>query len=214
MQKFELTIFRQSRVIIGIFLTPIALIGLLFLGIKFNSILLVLLIFAVYLFALYYFIVGHLKIIVDHEQLKFTWTKKLIFNYDDINPINIADIKTIVIDNGQFLRKIITSDRTIRINNTKVQQEKAAQFIYALSILTKENNVRYIDSWDVMSDKGYIKIAYRINTIVLVLATVLVLYAIITKGFNPRYLFMAMLIIPILLLYGRQMKQKIKYHKQ
>jgi hypothetical protein len=214
MQKFELTIFRQSRVLLGLFLTPVALIGLLILGAELNSILIGLILFAIYLLTLYYFIVGHLTITVDNGQLKFNWTRKLIFNYDNIQPINIADIKTIVIDNGQLLRKIITNDGTIKINNAKVQQKDSLKFIYELGVLTKENNVREIDSWDEWADKGYTKTAYRINTVILVLATVLVTFAILKKGFNSRHLFLVLLFIPQLFLYGQQMKQKIKNDKK
>jgi len=210
MQKFELTIFRQSRVLIGLFLTPIALIGLLILGAELNNIFIGLLLFAVYLLTVYYFVIGHLTIAIDSGQLKFNWSKKLIFNYDDIEPLNIADIKTIVIDSGKLLRKIITTDRTIKINNAKVQIKDANKFIYQLGILTKENDVREIDSWGEWADRGYIKTAYRINTVILILATFLVTFFIVKNGFNSRHLFLVLLFIPQLYLYGQQMKQKIK----
>ncbi|MEM0577533.1 hypothetical protein [Flavobacterium polysaccharolyticum] len=183
-------------------------------GAELNSILIGLFLFVVYLLTIYYFVVGHLTITIDNGQLKFDWTRKLIFNYDDIAPINIADIKTIVIDSGLLLRKIATVDTTIKINNAKVQQKEAHKFIYELVNLTKENNVREIDSWDEWADKGYIKTAYKINTIILVLATVLVTFFIIKKGFNSRHLFLVLLLIPQLFLYGQQMKQKIKNDKK
>ena len=214
MQKFELTIFRQSRVLFGLFLTPFALIGLIILGAELKSFFIGLLLFTFYLLTIYYFVVGHLTITVDNGQLKFNWAKKLIFNYDNIQPININDIKTIVIDNGQLLRKIVTNDRTIKINNAKVQQKDALKFIYELSVLTKENNVREIDSWDEWADKGYIKTAYRINTVILVLAAGLVTFTILNKGFNSQHLFLVLLFIPQLFLYGQQMKQKIKNKKK
>ncbi len=214
MQKFELTIFRQSRVLLGVFLTPVALIGSLILGAELNNVFIGLILFAVYLLTVYYFVVGHLIIAIDNSELKFNWTRKLIFNYDNIEPINIADIKTIVIDNGQLLRKIITTDRTIKINNAKVQQKDAPEFIYELGVLTKENNVREIDSWDEWADKGYIKTAYRINTFLLLSTTVVVTSFIIMKGFNSRHLFLVLLFIPQLFLYGKQMKQKIKNNRK
>ncbi|QOW09563.1 hypothetical protein Q73A0000_03880 [Kaistella flava (ex Peng et al. 2021)] len=210
MQKFELTIFRQSRVLVGLFLTPISLIGILILCAELNNIFIGLVLFPVYVLTVYYFVVGHLTVSINNEQLKFRWTRKLIFNYDDIEPVNIADIKTIVIDSGQLLRKIITADRTIKINNAKVQVKDANKFIYQLGILTKRNDVREIDSWDEWSDKGYIKTAYRINTVILVLATIIVTTFIIIKGFNSRNLFLVLLFIPQLYLYGKQMKRKIK----
>lgn len=214
MQKFELTIFRRSRVLLGLFLTPVALIGLLIFGAELNNIFIGLFLFAVYLLTVYYFVVGHLTITIDNGQLKFNWTRKLIFNYDNIKPIDIADINTIVIDSGQLLRKIVTNDRTIKINNAKVQQKDALKFIYELGLMTKENNVREIDSWDEWTDKGYIKTAYRINTVILILATALVTFFIIKKGFNSRHLFLVFLFIPQLFLYGQQMKLKIKNDKK
>ena len=214
MQKFELTIFRQSRVLLGLFLSLIALIGLLILSVGLISFFIGLILFAVFLFTVYYFVVGHLLISIENEQLTFNWRRKRIFNFDAIEPINIADIKTIVIDNEQFLRKIITTDRTIKINNAKVQQKDASKFIRQLVVLTKKNNVRKIDSWYEWVDKGYIKTAYRINTVILIVAIVIVTFFIITKGFNSRHLFLVLLSIPQLFLYRQQMKQKIKNKKK
>jgi hypothetical protein len=208
MQKFELTIFRQSRILLGLFLAPVVLIGLIILGAELNSFLIGLFLFVCYLLTVYYFAVGHLIITIDNGQLIFNWTKKFMFNYEDIEPINIADIKTIVIDSGQLLRKIITPDRTIKINNVKFQQKDAPKFIHKLAVLTKVNSVREIDSWDEWADKGYLKIAYGINTVVLVLTTVLVTVLIIRDGFDSRHLFLVLLFMPQLFLYGKQMKQK------
>lgn len=188
MQKFDLTIFRQSRVLIGIFLTPFVFIGLILLGIELGNIFIGLLLFCVYLFTLYYFVVGHLTITVDNEQLKFSWTKKLFFNFKNIEPLNITDIRTIVIDNGLLLRKIITNNRTIKINTTKIQQKDTSKLICQLGILTEQNNVRKIDSWDEWADKGYIKTAYRINSIILVLVTIITISVIVKKGFDFRLL--------------------------
>jgi hypothetical protein len=214
MQKFELTIFRQSRVLLGLFLTLVALIGLLILSAGLISFLIGLIIFAFFLLTTYYFVVGHLLISIENEQLTFNWRRKRIFNFQEIKPINIADIKTIVIDNEQFLRKIITTDRTIKINNAKVQQKDASKFIRQLVVLTKKNNVRKIDSWDEWVDKGYIKTAYRINTVILIVAIMILTFFIITKGFNSRHLFLVLLSIPQLFLYQLQMKQKIKNEKK
>lgn len=214
MHKFDLTIFRQSRVLIGLFLTPVILFGLIIMSAEFGNIFIGLFLFTVYLFAVYYFIVGHLTIIIDKGQLKFNWTRKIIFNYNEIEPLNIADIKTLVIDNGQSLKKIITSDRTIKINNAKVQEKDASKFIYQLEVLTNENNIRKIDSWDELADKGYIKTFYRINSVILVFVIIIATTFIIKNGFNSRQLSLFLLVIPQLFLYGQQMKQKIKNGKK
>jgi hypothetical protein len=90
----------------------------------------------------------------------------------------------------------------------KFQQKDAPKFIHKLAVLTKVNSVREIDSWDEWADKGYLKIAYGINTVVLVLTTVLVTVLIIRDGFDSRHLFLVLLFMPQLFLYGKQMKQK------
>ena len=210
MQKFDLTIFRQSRVLLGLFSTPVVLIGLVILSVELGSIVVVLLLFGIYLLTVYYFVVGHLTIHIDNKQLNFTWSRKLIFNFNDIEPIDIVDIKTIVIDNGQLLKKIKTDDKTIKINTAKVQRKDASKFIDQLRLLTKGNNVREIESWDEWADKGYIKTAYRVNSTIIVLATILVTVSMFKNGFNSRYLSLMLLFIPQLYLYGQQMKPKIK----
>ena len=68
--------------------------------------------------------------------------------------------------------------------------------------------------WDEWADKGYIRTAYRINIVILLLATALVTFFIINKGFSTGHLFLLLLFIPQLYLYGQQMKQKINNHKK
>ena len=213
MQKFELTIFRQSRILIAVFLTPFSFIGFLMLGSEMNSPAIGLILFAFYLLIAYYFVVGHLTITIKNDQLKFMWARKMLFNYDEVEPVNISDIKALVIDDGQLLRKIVTYDQSIYINNSKVKIKEAAKFIQQLRIMTKNTSAREMDSWDEWADKGYLKTAYRINTIILVLAAILVAIAIIMKGFNSTQLLLFLLFIPQLFLYGQQMKRKIKKEK-
>jgi hypothetical protein len=121
-QKFNLTIFRQSRIIIGLFFSPVVLIGLMMLGVTFQYFLIGILFFLFYLWALYYFVIGHLTIISKEDKLEFEWRKKRIFNYKEIEPVNIKDIKSIVIDNGLLLRKIKTTDRIFRSTQQKLNK--------------------------------------------------------------------------------------------
>lgn len=53
-----------------------------------------------------FYLVGHLTIIATKESLQFQWTKKALFGYNAIEPVNFADIKTLVIDEGQMLKGI------------------------------------------------------------------------------------------------------------
>jgi hypothetical protein len=210
LRTFKLTIFRQSRVLFGLFLLPIALIGFLLLGLQLGSFILGILFFVCYLFLYYYFTVGQLTISIDNEQLHFSWTKKIVFNYKEVESLNLADIKTIVIDNGQFLRKLITADKTVYINTTKVKPFDNFKLIYFLQAFARKNNVRVINSWREWADKGYLKTAYRINFAVIIIALVIVAFFIARKGFSSGQLLFFLLFIPQLILYGQQMKLEIK----
>jgi hypothetical protein len=213
MEKFEITVFRQSRVLLGLFLTVLAFMGCIILSAELKNPLVGLLVFVIFLLIVCYFVVGNLTICIDNEELKFNWRKKLLFNYKDIEPINLSEIKKLVIDNGIFLRKIKTIDKTIRINNAKILYKDAGRLISRLRTLTKVNHVRIIDSWDEWKEKGFIRIAYTINSTILVLAFLVVTVFIVFKGFDSRQLLIVLLIAPQLYLYGRQMKEKITNDK-
>jgi len=210
LQKFKLTIFRQSRVLFGLLVLPFAFIGLLLLGLELGNFIFGLLLFALYLFLYYYFTVGHLTISIDNEHLQFFWTKKIVFNYKDVEPINLHDINTIVIDSGQFLRKFSTPDTTIYINTTKINPQDNFKFIHFLQGLSKENNIRVINSWREWADKGYLKTAYRINIAVIAIAFVVVSIFVFLKGLSSRQLFIFLLFIPQLILHDKQMKLELK----
>jgi len=124
-----------------------------------------------------------------------------------IEPIEINQIETIVIDQNQLLKKIITSERVVKINNGKIYKKDSAKFI---DFLTENSNARVIDSWDVWNEKGWLKTAYRINTIILTLFIGIVVIFTIMKGFNSRLLLFAPLLISQLFLYQIQMKGKEK----
>lgn len=212
MQEYNLTIMRESRLYIGLVFMLLGLFGSIILAAELGSFLWFVLFFAAFLFLLYYFLIGHLTVIATNDDLQFKWTKKLLFNYNDIEPVKYDTIKTLVIDNGQFLRKIITSDRTIAINTSKIKPKDASKLIYRLSLIAKERNVETIDSWDVVAEKGYIKIFYWITTVVLVLAGLLMIVA-IAKGFYSRHFFWVLFLLPQQYFFRQQMKQKLNKKK-
>lgn len=209
MSTFKLTTFRQPRLYTCAFLTPVALIASLILGALFNSFFLGLIVFCFFLFISYYIIIGHLNVTIENDVLYFSWEKKFLFNYKEISPVNVKDIKFLVIDNGDLFRKLITTDRTIYLNTAKFKQNDIHKFIYNLEVLAKDQNIRRISSWREWKEKGYLKIAYKINVIVLVFGVIAVLFAIITKGFSGKFLLIALLWVPQLIFYGKQMKQEL-----
>lgn len=161
----------------------------------------------VWIFIFYYFSFGNLKIIIKNDnELFFEWEKKFIFNYKSIDPVKIRDIKTIVLDNGSSLKKIKTIDHTIYINNSNINSNDMVKFIEKI----KEDNIRIIDSWDEFKEKGYLKTAYLINTIVLIITFIVFIIFTILRGFNLLYLSIFLLFIPQIILYQKHIKSKIQ----
>jgi hypothetical protein len=209
-EQFQITIFKQSRVLLILFFFPTSLLTAIFIGfsidIRIINIITPILFLGVVGFGLYYFSVGHLTVKLKENNLEFEWDKKVFFNYKEIEPVEIDNIETLVIDQNQFLRKIIEKERTIRINNRKIQKKDSKKFI---DFLTQNTNARVVDSWDVWNEKGWLKTAYRINTIILISFIGIVIFTIL-KGFNIRLLLYAPLLISQLFLYQMQMKGKKK----
>jgi hypothetical protein len=193
LQTFKLTIFRQSRVLLGLFLLPFAFIGLFLLGLELGSFVIGLLLFSLYLLLCYYFAVGHLSISATSDQLQFSWRLKMFFNYKEVGNVNLVDIKTIVIDNEQLLRKLITVDKTVYINTNKIKPCDNLKLIHFLKTFAKENNLKVISSWREWADKGYLKTAYRINIALIIVALVVVSIFIVLKGFSSKQLFIFLL---------------------
>ena len=176
MQTFNLVIFRQSRVLVVLSLFPFVLIAAVIKAADSNNILVGLLLFLIYLLTAYYFVVGHMSVTINEGQLHFNWKRKLLFNYKNIDVLNISEIKTIVIDEGQMLRKIITTNKTLRLNTAKVLQKDALRFISYLRPLIKQNGGRNINSGDEWNEKGYIKLAYKAIAVAILLAACLLAY--------------------------------------
>lgn len=211
MQQFKLTIFRQSRVLLIVVLFPVSLLTAIIIGAEIEIAVLNFIVPIAFLglmgLGLFYFTVGHLTIIQNNNKLEFFWTKKILFNYSDIEPVEITQIETLIIDQGQFLRKIITGDREITINNGKILMKDSQKFI---DFLMRETQARKIDSWDVWQERGWLGIAFKINTAILIVGFIIVIVYIIVKGFSNKLLLFMPLTISQLLLYQGQMKNKLK----
>ena len=198
-----------------VFLAPIILVGSLLLGLALmpkNYFWAV----SIPLFAglsglLYYFIKQDLEIDLQEDTLFFKWQKKVMFNYKEIESIPVREIKTVVIDQGQLLRKIITSDREINISNGKLLMKDSQKFIDLLRSIINQNEGKIIDSWDVWQEKGYLKWALRINTVIIISVVGIIIAFGVIKGFDkipPASFFMLIFILPQMLLYQRQMNEK------
>lgn len=208
MQKFDLTIFRETRIYIGLGLIPIGLLASIVLGSKLGGFVFVIILMALYFLLAGYFAIGHLTVIIANDELQFKWTDKYLFNFKDIESVKLNDIRVIVIDKEQFIRKIKTNDRIISINNTQMKSNDAGKFIYQLCVATKGYNMKRIDSWDEWAEKGYFKTAYWINTSILAVAGVIIVIA-IARGFYSRHFFWVLCLLPQQFYFGQIMKRKL-----
>lgn len=208
MQEYNIIIFRQSRILLCLFLLPVILLIAIFIGAETNSFIISTLFIVISILLIYYYVVGNLKITISENELFFEWRKKVIFNYEPIKTIKINDIKVIVLDEESLLRKIKTHDTIIYINNSKIKSEEAEKFINRLKNDVKKNDVKIIDSWDEFTEKGYLRLAYRLNSIILITSIIIIIIFTVLKGFNPVSLSILLLFIPQMILYQKQIKNK------
>jgi len=155
-------------------------------------------------------VVGHIVITGKDEKLNFEWKRKTLFNYKEIEVVNLDDIRVMVIDEGRLLKKIKTSDRVIYINNSKIGSRDASDFITYLRKITKPYSPEIIDSWDEFAGKGYLKLAYKLTNVVLLVSIIAILISILCNAFKVQFLFICLMVIPQMLLHRAHMKNKLK----
>lgn len=154
MEKYKITVFRQSRILLCLFLLPIFVILIIFISAEINLLLTTIPLFSILIISMYYFSVGNLEIFIkDNEEMIFEWEKKFIFNYKPISPVKISDIQTIVVDNNQFIRKIKTCNRKIFINNSKIQSKDAKKLLLRLRDIAVKYDIKIINSWMELAKK-------------------------------------------------------------
>ena len=170
----------------------------------------------IFLVGLFFFkmIAGKLLTIIDNDNLTFKWIKRPLFTYNRERIIQIDKIKRIVIDESCIVRKIYCKNGKIRLNTlrpSKISKDDVGKFVKFLRTIENENkNIRIIDSWDEWFERGYLKIAYWINTSILIIGGLLIAYAFFRKGFHPIHLIYLIFAISQLLIYQMTIKSKIK----
>lgn len=217
-KNFSILIFKQTRVLISILTFAVLFIPILLLPTHIDNSFLqwtVTIIGELSLFGLlFYFSYGRLKVYYENETLRFEWDEKLIFNYNKIPELKVSEIKRLVIDEGQILRKIISDDKEISLGNNrpnKIFKSDSQKFINFLR--RSRTDIEILDSWDIWVVKGYLKWALRINTIILISVIGVLGFFAVTKGFDkipPASFFMLIFFLPQMLLYQKHMKNKIK----
>ncbi len=211
-------IFKQSRIVISIFAFAILFLPVLLLPSHIDNSILQLAVTALGIIGLFgllfYFAYGRLNVTYENETLHFEWQKKLIFEYAKIPDIELNEIKRLVIDQGQILRKIITDEIEITLGNNRPNNILKSDSQAFINFLLKEiQDKEIIDSWDIWVEKGFLKWALRINTIILIVVIGILGFFAVTKGFEkipPASFFMLIFLLPQMILYQKQMKNKIK----
>lgn len=178
MQSFELTVNKTSRLLIGIVILSISFPGLIILSAELDnsaSKILTPLFLLILLVGLIYWI-AFAKIILSYSdnRISFEWKKRFPFDNSEIRPINITDIKRLVVDKGMFLRKIILKDRLIMINNGKPIKNDFRIFIRNLIEIVEKNNGQVIDSRQYATEQGFSDLGFELFIIFFALSIFLI----------------------------------------
>jgi hypothetical protein len=211
-------IFKQNRVLISILAFSVLFIPALLLPSHIDNSVVQLAVTVLGIIGLFglllYFSYGRLNVTYDNGTLHFRWKQKLLFNYAEIPDIELSEIKRLVIDQGQILRKIVTDTSEVTLGNNRPSNVFKSDSQKFIDFLTEQvQNKEITDSWKIWVEKGYLKWALRINTIILIGVIGILGFVAVTKGFDkipPASLFMLIFFFPQMFLYQIQMKNKIK----
>jgi len=175
MNEIELTVSRQSRILIGIIVLGISAPVLFIIGVKIDipmkQILLPMTLIFLVFGLLHFFIIGKLIIRYSENTLDFEWKKRILFENNVIKPVSINEIKTLVVDEGVYLRKIITNNRIIEINNIKTTKDDFHLFLENLILTVENNNGKVINSKKYSEQFGYNDFSFH-TTIILLTASI------------------------------------------
>lgn len=159
MQKFKLRITKKSRITVGILLFSVTLPFLLTPGLREllpnYGFLLPIFIFTLVIIFIYQFAIGKVILTLSNDRIEIEWIKRFLFDNQRIGPINISDIKAIIIDNDEFLRKIITNDSVVDINNIKPVTNEFKLFVKKLREKVRGNNGRVLNSDQFAKENGF-----------------------------------------------------------
>ena len=146
MAQYELNVGRGSRLLIGTIILGISFTGLFIYGLE-NKIFLIPISIFILLFALIHLLsFAKMNLKFSGDKIEIGWKKRFLFDNKDIEPINIEDIEMIVVDEGKFLRKIITKDRIVEINNGRPVNHEFVHFLGTFIQNILRNNGQVIDT--------------------------------------------------------------------
>tara|TARA_R100000278_G_C5418024_1_gene145560 strand:+ start:61 stop:708 length:648 start_codon:yes stop_codon:yes gene_type:complete len=215
MIEYRIKVMKQNRILLSILTVAILLPFCILLSAKLELILfkiiIPILILGIVITLLYYFSFGQLRITLNDRKLDFEWKEKPVFNFKKYNSILIDDIKKVIVDQGIIVKiKTDNTEMEIRGINSEYIKSDHTDSLELLKLLEKEINIKPIDSWDVWNERGWLKIAYRINFLILISVILIVITYIILKGFNSKLLLLIPLVLSQLIFSYFQMKSKLK----
>ncbi len=159
------------------------------------------------------FCIGILTVSHTENRLTFKWIRKPLLDFRKFRQIDIKRIDKIVIDQNQIIRKIYADSDIIKLNTlraNKIIKDDSIQFLKLIETIKKDNHsIRFLDSWDEWNEKGYLKIAYWINTSIIAIGTLVFIIAWILIGFKSINMIYLIFLIPQLILYQLTMKSKL-----
>lgn len=190
MQRYELFVIKESRVLLAIMLLVLSI--LLSLELLINTEHLILKIAAPFLLLssttvlAIYSTFSKLLVNVRGNQIEFHWARKLLFNFSSVKKINLESIEYLVIDKDsatstEFLRSIWINNSKIALGLGKIRRYDADLFI---DFLKQNSPATVIDSWDTWKKLGLLKGAYMITAILIYGIPAAIVYLLISKDLS------------------------------
>jgi len=145
MTQYELNVGRGSRLLIGVIISGISALGLFLYGLENKNFILPITLFILLIVLIYKLSFAKMILKFSIDKIEIGWKKRFPFDNKAIEPIYIKDIEMIVVDEGKFLRKIITKDRIVEINNGKPVSHDFVRFLETFIESILHNNGQVID---------------------------------------------------------------------
>lgn len=209
MQRFELTVNKTSRLLIGILIFGVSSPGLLILSSKLGNsihkILIPIFLLSLLIGLIYWIAFAKLILRYSDNKLMFEWKKRFLFDNTEIPPIDVYDIKRLVVDKGMFLRKIISKDRVILVNNGKPIKENYRMFIQNLIEIVEKNNGQVINSGQYAREQGFNDLSFTLFIVFLALSILL-----ISRLWNIIEFYSLLLLLLPLIVYYIHLKLRIR----
>ena len=145
MTQFELNVGRGSRLLIGVIISGISTVGLFIYGVQNKNFLIPIVLFILLIVLIHFFSSAKMNLKFSNDKIEIGWKKRFPFDNKVIAPIYIKDIEMVVVDEGRYLRKIITKDRIVEINNGKPVNHDFVSFLETFIENILRNNGQVID---------------------------------------------------------------------